>query len=78
MCTQNCLWLGPCNLLIQFNYITFSKQHKKGWNYSHYNHNFFGASNHYKQCGELQQKFLENLVLYIYKGYKAFSTCENI
>jgi hypothetical protein len=60
------------------NSITFNKQQKKGWNYSHCNHNFLGASNPYKQCGEQQQKFLENFVLYIYKGNKVFFICENI
>jgi hypothetical protein len=40
--------------------------------------NFLGSSNPYKQHDEQQQKFLEDLVLYICKGYKAMSTCENI
>jgi hypothetical protein len=39
---------------------------------------FFGSSNPYKQHDEQQQKFFENLVLYICKGYTALSTCENI
>jgi hypothetical protein len=40
--------------------------------------NFFGFSNPYKQHNEQQQKFLEDLVLYICKGYKALSICDNI
>jgi hypothetical protein len=39
---------------------------------------FFGSPNPYKQHDEQQQKFLEDLVLYICKGYMALSTCENI
>jgi hypothetical protein len=40
--------------------------------------NFFGSSNPYKQHNEQQQKFLKDLVLYICKGYKALSICDNI
>jgi hypothetical protein len=36
-----------------------------------------GATNLYKNFNEAQQ-FLEDLVLYIFKGYRSFSTCENI
>jgi hypothetical protein len=39
---------------------------------------FFGSTNMYKNVNEAQQRFIEDLVLYIYKGYKPFSTCENI
>jgi len=38
---------------------------------------FFGSTNLYKNANETQQRFIA-LVLYIYKGYKPFSTCENI
>jgi hypothetical protein len=40
--------------------------------------NFFGSSNPYKQHDEQQQKFLENLILYICKGYRALSIYESI
>jgi hypothetical protein len=40
--------------------------------------NFFGFSNPYKQHDEQQQKFFEDLVLYICEGYKVLATCENI
>jgi len=39
---------------------------------------FFGAINLYKKIDEHQQQFLEDLVIYIYKVYKIFSSCENI
>jgi hypothetical protein len=39
---------------------------------------FFGSTNLYKNVNEAQQRFIEDLVLYICKGYKPFSTCENI
>ncbi len=41
--------------------------------------NFFwgGTTNLYKNYNEAQQ-FLEDLVLYIFKGYMFLSTCENI
>jgi hypothetical protein len=39
---------------------------------------FFGATNPYKKIDEHQQQFLEDLVLYICKGYKPLSTCENV
>jgi len=43
------------------------------------NHNiFFGLRNPYKHGDEKQQPFLEDLVLYICKGYKPLSTFENI
>jgi hypothetical protein len=38
---------------------------------------FFGLTNPYKNVDETQ-RFIENLVLYICKGYKPLSTCENI
>jgi len=38
---------------------------------------FGGATNLYKNYNEAQQ-FLEDLVLYIFKGYTFLSTCENI
>jgi hypothetical protein len=38
---------------------------------------FFSATNPYKKIDE-QQQFLEDLVLYICKGYMPLSTCENI
>jgi hypothetical protein len=34
--------------------------------------------NLYKNGNEAQQKFLEDFTVYICKGYKVFSTCENI
>jgi hypothetical protein len=37
---------------------------------------FWGATNLYKKINNLQQQFLEVLVLYICKGYMAFSSCE--
>jgi len=40
--------------------------------------NFFGAINLYKKFDEHQQQFLEDLVIYTYKVYKFFSSCENI
>jgi hypothetical protein len=39
---------------------------------------YFGATNLYKKFDEAQQQFLENLVLYPCKGYKPFSTYDNI
>lgn len=39
---------------------------------------FFASLNPYKHGDETQQWFLKDLVLYIYKGYKPLSTCENI
>ncbi len=39
---------------------------------------FFGATNPYKKIDERQQQSLEDLVLYICKGYKPLSTCENV
>jgi len=39
---------------------------------------FFASINLYKHGDEAQQWFLKDLVLYIYKGYKPLSTCENI
>jgi hypothetical protein len=38
---------------------------------------FFGSTNWYKNADETQQRFIY-LVLYICKGYKLLSTCENI
>jgi hypothetical protein len=38
----------------------------------------FGSTNPYKNVDEAQQKFIEDLVLYICKGYKPLSTCENM
>jgi len=38
----------------------------------------FGATNLYKKSDKAQQQFLKNLILYTYKGYKPFSTCDNI
>ncbi len=34
--------------------------------------------NLYKNGNEVQQKFFEDFTIYICKGYKVFSTCENI
>jgi hypothetical protein len=39
---------------------------------------FCGAKNLYKNFDETQQQFLEDLVLYIFKGYRSLSTYENI
>jgi len=39
---------------------------------------YFGASNPYKKFDEAQQQIFEDLVLYICKGYKPLSTCDNI
>jgi hypothetical protein len=39
---------------------------------------FFGATNPYKKIDEQQQQFIEDLVLYICKGYKPLSTWENV
>jgi hypothetical protein len=39
---------------------------------------FFGSTNPNKHDDETQQQFMEDLVLYIYKGYKPLSTCKNI
>jgi hypothetical protein len=39
---------------------------------------FFGSTNLYKFGDEAQQIFVEDLVLYIYKGYMPLSTCENV
>ncbi len=39
---------------------------------------YFGATNLYEKFNETQQKFLQDMVLYIYKGYMALSTFENI
>ncbi len=39
---------------------------------------FFGAINLYKKFDEHQQQFIEDLVIYTYKVYKFFSSCENI
>jgi hypothetical protein len=36
------------------------------------NHDFFGAINPYKKYDETQQQFLEDLMMYICKRYKAF------
>jgi len=39
---------------------------------------FFSSTNLYKDDDETQQHFLEDLVLYICKGYMLLSSCENI
>jgi hypothetical protein len=39
---------------------------------------FFGSTNLNKHGDETHQWFLEDLVLYICKGYKPLSTCKNI
>jgi hypothetical protein len=39
---------------------------------------FFGSTNPYKYGDESKQRFFENLVDYICKGYKHLSTCKNI
>jgi hypothetical protein len=39
---------------------------------------FFGSINPYKNINETQEKLIEDLVLYICKGYMPISTCENI
>jgi hypothetical protein len=39
---------------------------------------FLGSTNLYKNVDETQQRFIEDLMLYICKGYMFFSTCENI
>lgn len=39
---------------------------------------FFGVTNPYKKIDGTQQQFFEYFVLYIYKGYKAVSSCENV
>jgi len=39
---------------------------------------FFWSTNPYKNVNEAQQRFIEDLVLYICKGYTPLSTCENI
>jgi hypothetical protein len=38
---------------------------------------FFGSTNLYKML-MTHQRFIEDLVLYIYKGYMPLSTCKNI
>jgi hypothetical protein len=38
----------------------------------------FGSTNYYKYDHELEQRFLENLMLYICIGYMPFSICENV
>ncbi len=38
----------------------------------------FGSINLYKNGDETWQRFLENLVLYIYKDYKPLLTCKNM
>ncbi len=39
---------------------------------------FSGSTNLYKHGNEPQQRFLEDFVLHICKGYRPLSTCENI
>ncbi len=39
---------------------------------------FFGSTNPYKNADAAQQRFIKDLVLYIYKGYMPISTCKNI
>ncbi len=39
---------------------------------------FFGSTNPYKNADDVQQRFIDDLVLYIYKGYMPLSTCKNI
>jgi hypothetical protein len=39
---------------------------------------FLGSTNMYKNVDEAQQRFIEDLMLYICKGYMPLSTCENI
>jgi hypothetical protein len=39
---------------------------------------YFSAINPYKKFDEAQHQFFEDLVLYIFKGYKPLSTCDNI
>jgi len=38
----------------------------------------FGSTNPYKKNDKTQQMFFEDLMFYIHKGCKAFSTIENI
>ncbi len=38
----------------------------------------FGSTNPYKYGDDAQQRFMEDLVFHIYKGYKPLSTCKNI
>jgi hypothetical protein len=39
---------------------------------------FLGSTNPYKNANEAQQRFIEDLVLYMCKSYKPLSTCKNI
>jgi hypothetical protein len=39
---------------------------------------FLGQLTFTKNGNEAQQKFLEDFTIYICKGYKPFSTCENM
>lgn len=39
---------------------------------------YVGSTNLYKKTNEAQQMFIEDLVLYICKGYWTFSTIKNI
>jgi hypothetical protein len=39
---------------------------------------FFGSINMYKFSDETHQRFMEDLVLFIYKGYKILSTCQQV
>jgi len=39
---------------------------------------FFELTHPYKNVNEAHQRFIEDLVMYIYKGYMPLSTCEKI
>jgi hypothetical protein len=39
---------------------------------------FFGSTNPYKNANEAQQRFIKDLVLYIYKSYRPLLTYKNI
>jgi hypothetical protein len=39
---------------------------------------FFGGTNLYKKGDEAKQQFVEDILLYICKGYKAFSNSKHI
>jgi hypothetical protein len=66
--------------LAKFFEIDHKRQHgkKRVWAIGSTIISFFGSTNLYKNVNETQQRFIENLVLYICKGYKPLSTCENI
>jgi hypothetical protein len=51
---------------------------EKGWGNWFYNLFFLELTHPYKNVNEAHQRFIEDLVMYIYKGYMPLSTCEKI